>query len=164
MTMTIASQIIVGDQIENRNDQKPQTAARAVRGDEIMTIRQMCDAHDVTARALRFYEARGLLSPQRVGQQRLYNRRDRARLRLILQGKRFGFSLDQLGHLLELYDPSTENRAQISATLAAARDRLADMRRQAEELALGIEELAARIAETEAAYPHLVSDAANRPA
>lgn len=132
--------------------------------DEPLTIRQMCEAHDVTPRALRFYESRGLLSPQRVGQQRLYARRDRVRLHLILQGKRFGFSLDQIRHLLELYDPSTENSAQISATLAAARARLADMRRQARELASAIDELAARIGAAEATCPHLVPKAETDPA
>ena len=56
---------------------------------EVMTIRQMCDAFDVTPRTLRFYETRELLFPQRRGQHRLYGRSDRARLKLILRGKRF---------------------------------------------------------------------------
>lgn len=135
------------------------TTAR-ISDDDVLTIRQMCEAHDVTPRALRFYEARALLTPRRVGQQRLYGRRERARLHLILQGKRFGFSLEQIRHLLELYDPSTDNRAQITATLAAGRARLEDMRRQARELAAATGELAARIAAMEAAHPHLASDAA----
>lgn len=117
--------------------------------DDALTIRQMCDCHDVTPRALRFYESRALLAPRRIGQQRLYGRRERARLHLILQGKRFGFSLEQIRHLLELYDPSTDNRAQIAATLEAARARLADMRRQSLELAAATDELAARIAAME---------------
>ncbi|MDM7459435.1 MAG: MerR family transcriptional regulator, partial [Paracoccus sp. (in: a-proteobacteria)] len=73
--------------------------------DELMTIRQMCDAFDVTPRTLRFYESRELIFPQRRGQHRLYDRRDRARLTLILRGKRFGFSLEQIRQLLELYQP-----------------------------------------------------------
>jgi DNA-binding transcriptional MerR regulator len=60
--------------------------------DDEMTIRQMCDAFDVTPRTLRFYEAKELLFPRREGQKRLFTRRDRARLKLILRGKRFGFS------------------------------------------------------------------------
>jgi len=135
------------------------TTAR-ISDDDVLTIRQMCEAHDVTPRALRFYEARALLTPRRVGQQRLYGRRERARLHLILQGKRFGFSLEQIRHLLELYDPSTDNRAQITATLAAARARLADMRRQAQELAAATRELAARIKAIEADNPHLAAGAA----
>lgn len=113
---------------------------------ELMTIRQMCDGHGVTARALRFYESRELLSPLRRGQARLYSRRDRARLKLILRGKRFGFSLEQIRQLLDLYDPGTQNRAQAEATIAVARERLAEMRRQRDELNAAIDELTERIA------------------
>jgi hypothetical protein len=60
--------------------------------DHEMTIREMCDAFDVTPRTLRFYESKELLFPRRDGQKRLFTRRDRARLKLILRGKRFGFS------------------------------------------------------------------------
>lgn len=78
--------------------------------DTLMTIREMCDAFEVTPRTLRFYEARELIFPQRRGQHRLYDRRDRARLTLILRGKRFGFSLEQIRQLLELYEPGGVNR------------------------------------------------------
>lgn len=164
--MMISSQISADQRVGSHAgpDQPAAGSGDAAPADEPLTIRQMCDSHDVTPRALRFYEARGLLSPHRVGQQRLYSRRDRVRLHLILQGKRFGFSLDQIGHLLELYDPSSDNLAQIAATLAAARARLADMRRQARELASAIEELAARITAAEAAYPHLAPEAETDPA
>ena len=154
-----ADQRVTADAEDHAGPDQPAGAA-----DEVLTIRQMCESHEVTARALRFYESRGLLSPQRIGQQRLYSRRDRVRLHLILQGKRFGFSLDQIRHLLELYDPSTENRAQIAATLTAARARLADMRRQAHELASAIEELADRIGAAETTYPHLAPAAGTDPA
>lgn len=123
---------------------------RDVTGEELLGIRQMCDAFGVTPRTLRFYESSGLLAPLRRGQARLFTRRDRARLTLILRGKRFGFSLEQLAQLLDLYDPSAGNRAQAAATLAVARERLADMRRQQAELRAAIAELSARIAEAEA--------------
>ncbi len=71
---------------------------------ETMTIRQMCDAFDVTPRTLRFYEQKELLFPIRIGTRRLFTRRDRARLKLILRGKRFGFNLEDLRQLLDLYD------------------------------------------------------------
>lgn len=116
----------------------------------LMTIRAMCDMYDVTARALRFYESRGLLTPLRRGQHRLYDRRDRARLQLILRGKRFGFSLDQIGHLLELYDPDGSNRNQVTETLAMARDRLRDMQEQHDALGTAILELREQIALGEA--------------
>ena len=71
---------------------------------ELMTIRQMCEAYDVTPRTLRFYEAKELLTPIRTGPERLFTRRDRARLELILRGKRFGFSLEDIRQTLDLYD------------------------------------------------------------
>ncbi|MGR3466994.1 MAG: MerR family transcriptional regulator, partial [Shimia sp.] len=69
---------------------------------ETMTIREMCDHFDVTPRTLRFYEAKELLFPIRQGTRRLFTKRDRARLKLILRGKRFGFSLEELRQLLDL--------------------------------------------------------------
>ena len=74
--------------------------------DQMMTIRQMCDTFDVTPRTLRFYEAKELIFPVRGGQKRLYSKRDRARLKLILRGKRFGFSLEEIRQLLDLYNMS----------------------------------------------------------
>ena len=69
---------------------------------DLMSIRAMCEAFDVTPRTLRFYESKELLSPIREGTKRLFTRRDRARLKLILRGKRFGFSLEEIRQLLEL--------------------------------------------------------------
>ncbi len=115
--------------------------------EDLMTIRQMCDAFDVTPRTLRFYEARELIFPQRRGQHRLYDRRDRARLILILRGKRFGFSLEQIRQLLQLYEPGGANRAQIAATIDVGRDRLADMERQYAELKEAIADLRQQISD-----------------
>ena len=126
--------------------------------DEVMTIRQMCAAFEVTPRALRFYEAKELIFPERRGQHRLYDRRDRARLTLILRGKRFGFSLEQIRQLLELYEPGGSNRAQLNATLETARERLADMVRQHAELEGAIVDLRDQIAEAEARLATLSSD------
>lgn len=118
--------------------------------DELMTIRQMCDVFAVTPRTLRFYEARELIFPERRGQHRLYDRRDRARLTLILRGKRYGFSLEQIRQLLELYEPNGRNEVQISATICIARERLAEMERQMAELGCTISELQAQICDAEA--------------
>ena len=109
--------------------------------DDVMTIRQMCDAYHVTPRTLRFYESRELLSPIRQGQRRLFTRRDRARLKLILRGKRFGFSLEELRKLLDLYDRGDQQHSQIAAAYEVARDRLADMERQRAELDTAIADL-----------------------
>ncbi len=102
--------------------------------DSVMTIRQMCETYDVTARTLRFYESKELLFPIREGQKRLFTKRDRARLKLILRGKRFGFSLEEIRQLLDLYDADDQQEVQLSRSYAMARERLADMERQRDEL------------------------------
>ena len=109
--------------------------------DELMTIREMCDAFGVTPRTLRFYESRELLFPVREGQKRLFTRRDRARLKLILRGKRFGFSLEEIRQLLDLYHVGDQQRTQLQRAYDAARQRLAALERQREELDATIAEL-----------------------
>jgi len=109
--------------------------------EEFMTIRQMCAVFGVTPRTLRFYEAKELLFPQRDGQHRLFTRRDQARLKLILRGKRFGFSLEQIRQLLEMYDRDDSELKQLRKTYDIAQERLADMERQRAELADAISEL-----------------------
>ena len=101
---------------------------------KVMTIRQMCDAYDVTPRTLRFYEAKELLFPIREGQRRLFTRRDRARLKLILRGKRFGFSLERIRQVLDLYDTENVSEKQLRGTLVAYQERKADLNRQVEDL------------------------------
>ena len=108
--------------------------------DQIMT-RQMCDAFDVTPRTLRFYEAKELIFPIREGQKRLFTRRDRARLKLILRGKRFGFSLEEIRQLLDLYDMGDQQQTQLARTFEIAQERLADLVRQRDELNSAIEDL-----------------------
>lgn len=121
-----------------------------------MTIREMCEEFDVTARTLRFYEAKELLFPQRLGQKRLYGKRDRARLKLILRGKRFGFSLEEIRQLLDLYDMDDCQATQLRETYVLAERHLKDMQAQRAELDEAIAELqaqmdwgAARLAELE---------------
>lgn len=114
--------------------------------DDSMTIRQMCDAFDVTPRTLRFYEAKELLFPIRMGQKRLYTRRDRGRLKLILRGKRFGFSLEDIRQLLDLYDRGDKQETQLKRTYEVARERLAQMEAQRAELDEAITELREQLA------------------
>ncbi|NDW52995.1 MerR family DNA-binding transcriptional regulator [Aliiroseovarius sp. PrR006] len=109
--------------------------------DDLMTIRQMCDAFDVTARTLRFYEAKELLSPIREGQKRLFTKRDRARLKLILRGKRFGFALEEIRQLLDLYDMGDQQQTQLIRTVDVAKGHLDDLKRQREELDEAIDDL-----------------------
>jgi len=108
---------------------------------EHMTIREMCDAFEVTPRTLRFYESKELLCPRRVGQKRLYGRRERGRLKLILRGRRFGFSLEDMRQLLVLYDRGDARVEQLTRTQDVARERLAQMIRQRDELDEAIVEL-----------------------
>lgn len=109
--------------------------------EQTMTIRQMCDAFDVTPRTLRFYEAKELLFPRRVGQKRLFTKRDRARLKLILRGKRFGFRLEEIRQLLDLYDKGDQQLTQLTRSYEIAQDRLVELERQRDELTAAIDDL-----------------------
>ncbi len=109
--------------------------------DELMTIREMCDAFGVTPRTLRFYESKELLFPIREGQKRLFTRRDRARLKLILKGKRFGFSLEEIRQLLDLYHVGDRQKTQLERTCMVARERLDELERRRDELNGAIAEL-----------------------
>ena len=106
-----------------------------------MTIREMCDLFVVTPRTLRFYEAKELIAPIRDGQKRLYTKRDRARLKLILRGKKFGFSLEEIRQLLEMYYMQDQQQTQMSKTYELAQVRLQELKRQRDELDQTIEEL-----------------------
>ncbi len=107
----------------------------------IMTIREMCDAFGVTPRTLRFYEAKELMFPTREGQRRLYDKSDRARLKLILRGKRFGFSLEEIRQLLDMYYLDDQQATQLARTYEIAQQRLNDMIKQRDELNEAINDL-----------------------
>lgn len=117
---------------------------------DLLTMRGMCDAYGVTPRTLRFYEAKELLAPVRQGTRRLFTRRDRARLKLILRGKRFGFSLEDIRQTLDLYDRDGSDRSQRQRVYDLAVDRLTAMQAQRAELDVAIAELTAELAEAEA--------------
>ncbi len=108
---------------------------------ETMSIREMCETFDVTPRTLRFYESKELLFPQREGQRRLFTKRDRARLKLILRGKRFGFSLEEIRQLLDLYHMDDGQEVQLSKSIELAKVHLADMEAQKAELEEAIAEM-----------------------
>ncbi len=116
---------------------------------DTMTIREMCEAYEVTPRTLRFYEAKELLFPIRLGTRRLFTKADRARLTLILRGKRFGFSLEDIRQLLGMYDRNGSNSSQLSKTMEIGRTRLTQMERQREDLDLAIAELKDQLALTD---------------
>ena len=114
---------------------------------DTLTIREMCAAFDVSPRTLRFYETKELLSPIRLGTRRLFTKQDRARLRLILRGKRFGFLLEEIRQLLDMYDRDGSNEAQLLRTYDIAKDRLAQMEAQRAELDVAIADLKTQLAE-----------------
>lgn len=114
--------------------------------EDLQTIGEMCAAFGVTPRTLRFYEAKELIAPLRQGQKRLYTRRCRARLKLILQGKRFGFSLEDIRQLLALYDIGDQQTTQLSRTYAIGQERLRAMEAQRDELTAAILDLRAQLA------------------
>ena len=117
--------------------------------DVLMTIREMCDEFNVTPRTLRFYESKELIFPIRTGQRRSYTHQDRGRLKLILQGKRFGFALEDIRQLLNLYNLGDQRYTQYLRTIEKARERLKTMISQRDELSEAIEDLKEHILQGE---------------
>ena len=115
---------------------------RAAEETTTWTVRELADELGVTTRTLRFYEAEGLIAPLRRGTVRVYNQRDRARLRLILRGKRFGMSLGECREIVDMYDgAATSEQRQLQTLLgrldeisADLRERQADLRRTLAEV------------------------------
>ncbi|WPP01507.1 MerR family DNA-binding transcriptional regulator [Pseudomonas sp. HR96] len=92
---------------------------------------------DITTRAIRFYEEQGLLAPQRRGQERIYSARDKVTLKLILRGKRIGFSLAECKELISLYDPAGGNHRQLTSML----EKIAERRGQLQQQLLDIQQM-----------------------
>ena len=111
-----------------------------------MTIGRMCETFGVSARTLRFYETKKLLFPIRQGQKRLFTKRDRARLKLILKGKRFGFSLEEIRQLLDLYKSDQDPQIQIKQTHERAKRQLKALEAKKQELEEIIDDLPSQLA------------------
>ena len=113
-------------------------------GDDRKTfsIRQLCKEYGVTARALRFYEDKGLLAPDRRGQTRVFSARDRARVKLIVDGKRVGFSLTEIREMLDLYDHA-DNSQQLSVSLKKFRAQIGTLKSKREAVNSAIKALEA---------------------
>ncbi|MBX3570515.1 MAG: MerR family DNA-binding transcriptional regulator [Rhizobiaceae bacterium] len=99
-------------------------------GQDYLKIGEMASLFDVTLRTLRFYEDKGLLHPRRDGNMRLYARRDRARLKLILLGRKIGFSLRDVKQMIDLYDPTGSNTKQLRLTLDKSEKQLGRLQKQ----------------------------------
>lgn len=105
----------------------------------------MCDQFNVTPRTLRFYESKELLFPTRQGHKRLFTKKCRGRLKLILRGKRFGFSLEDIRQLLEMYDMGDKQQTQLLRTYELAKNKLTDLEEQRDKIEETIEDLRQQI-------------------
>ncbi len=105
------------------------------------SIAQIADEFGVTHRTVRHYEELGLLTPQRRGTQRVYHRRDRTRLTLILRGKRLGFPLDEIRTIIDLYDAPRGKASQLDYVLAQIDARRADLEARRRDLEQSLAEL-----------------------
>lgn len=104
---------------------------------DIYTISALADEFDISTRSIRFYEEKNLISPQRTeGNQRFYTRRDRARLKLILRGKRFGYSLEEIAEIIGMTDIDIDEEEQIKKALKFGKKRLDELRERIHELML----------------------------
>lgn len=116
-------------------------AAKEAEVHRLYSIGDLSSEFALSHRAIRFYEDHGLLAPRRIGGNRVYGARDRARLQLILRGKRLGFALADIKELLDLYDIDRDHLEQLRATLVKGRARIAELERQQQEIALTLQEL-----------------------
>jgi DNA-binding transcriptional MerR regulator len=121
VTMNLIS---AGETAANANDISVET------GEDLARIGEMAKKYGVTLRTLRFYEDKGLLNPKRDGSTRLYTRRDNARLKLILLGRKVGFSLRDVKQMMDLYDPTGSNTKQLRLALDKSEKQLARLQKQ----------------------------------
>jgi DNA-binding transcriptional MerR regulator len=106
------------------------------------TITELAAEFDITARAIRFYEDMGLLSPQRRGRNRVYTHRDRTRLKLTLRGKRLGLSLQEIKQLVDMYDSPSDTQQQLTAFMAVLAEHRHQLEQQREDLEVTLAEIA----------------------
>jgi DNA-binding transcriptional MerR regulator len=129
------------------------------------TIRQLCLEFKCTPRALRFYEDKGLLNPARDGMNRVYSYKDRARLQLILRGKRVGLSLHEIGEILDLYEADESGAQQAAKSLRKFKERIVALESQKVDIDNAIAQLREGIAmmerRLEATRPDLLPRAAD---
>lgn len=105
------------------------------------SIAELAKEFDVTTRTIRFYEAEGMISPERRGSQRIYHPRDRVRLRLILRGKRLGLSLAEIREIIDLYDSAPGEQGQLLYFLDKIAERRAELEQKRRDIAVTLGEL-----------------------
>ena len=109
--------------------------------DAAWSIAQVAEEFGITHRTIRFYEDRGLISPERRGTQRMFHPRDRVRLALVLRGKRLGFDLDQIRHIVDLYDQEVGERGQMEYLLEQIAARRAELEQRRQDIEATLAEL-----------------------
>ena len=134
---------------------RPAAQTTKIASDTFLTVTQLARDLGVTARTIRFYEDKGLICPRRAGSTRVYTSRDRARMILILRGKRLGFSLREIKDYLDLYDVDHTQLEQIGLLRGGVAKRLASLREQLHALQETIAELEDVQGQAEAAFVHL---------
>ena len=107
------------------------------------SISELAREFDVTPRAIRFYEAEGLLAPRRDGQRRIYTPRDRTRLKLTLRGKRLGLTLSEIRELIDMYEPGRDERPQLERFLAVLESHKASLLQQQSDIEAQLSEIKA---------------------
>jgi DNA-binding transcriptional MerR regulator len=132
-----AGRLVVKEAVTRTADQ-----SAAGSGEPTFTIGALASEFALTPRAIRFYEARGLITPGRSGQNRVYSRRDRARLQLILRGKNLGFSIEEIGEYLALYDADPTQRLQTAVLVSKLETRIAKLEAQRADLDRSLADLA----------------------
>jgi len=126
-------------------------------GSETYTIGELAEEFGITSRALRLYEEEGLLDPRREGTRRIYNERNRVRLRLILRGKRLGWSLSEIRESFDLYDSSLGEEAQLLLMLEKLRQRRDSLMEQQTDIDNALQDLQRITADAEQALQELQS-------
>ena len=109
--------------------------------DEKLTLKEMCEAYEVTPRTLRYYEYIELLIPEKVGKKRFYGNKEKALLRLIKRGRRFGFSLEEIRQWLAMYDRKNQNQTQIEAWIDMAIKQTIELEDRKSEIQKAIEDM-----------------------
>src|SRR5256885_666054 len=105
------------------------------------SISELAREFDITPRAIRFYEAEGLISPRRDGQRRIYTPRDRTRLKLTLRGKRLGLTLSEIRELIDMYEPGRDERPQLERFLAVLESHKASLLQQRTDIEAQLSEI-----------------------
>ena len=118
-----------------------ETSRKGDPAQEQFSISELSREFDVTTRAIRFYEDEGLLEPHRQGRQRVYSSRDRVRLKLILRGKRLGFSLSEIGDIIDMYDSEPGEVGQLQYFIEKISVRRKTLKQQRDDIDVTLKEL-----------------------